>query len=214
MTTATRRGLVAILMALTIAGCGPSEEEKMAAAEAEARAALAARKAAAAAKTADPTATMARAVATSKADVPIDLKYDILSKPLVGEAIEIELALIPTAGGDGMSAAIAASPGLVLGGELNPSFPSAKVGQDMRTRFTAKADKEDGFFITVATTMHAAGIASTRNYAIPILMSVPPPPEPEKSGEDAAAATTGKAPAAKKIVLIRPAIMLDRPSRD
>jgi hypothetical protein len=197
MNTAKWRALIAVLMMFAIAGCGPSEEEKMAAAEAEAKAALAARKAAAAAKTADPTATMARAVATSKADVPIDLKYDILAKPLVGEAIEIELALIPTASGDGMSAAIAASPGLVLGGELNPSFPTAKVGQDMRTRFTAKADKEDVFYITVATTMHAAGIASTRNYAIPILMGAPPPPEPEKPSETAATATES-APAAKK----------------
>jgi len=158
----------------------------MAEAEAQARAALNAKKAAAAAKAADPTATMARAVATSKPDAPIDLKYDILAKPIVGESIEIELALIPTASGDGMSASIAGSAGLTVGGDRTPNFTGIKAGQAVRTRFTVKADKEDVFYVTVATTLHAAGVPSTRTYAIPVLMSMPPAPAPAAADKPAA----------------------------
>jgi hypothetical protein len=198
MTTINWRSLAAHGIALSaivlLAGCGPSDEEKMAEAEAQARVALNARKAAAAAKAADPTATMARAVATSKADVPIDLKYDILAKPLVGEAVEIELALIPTATGDAMSVKIDASAGLILGGTLEANFDGAKAGQAARTTFTAKSDKEDVFYITVATTMHAAGVASTRTYAIPIFVTAPPPPAEEKAAD---AGKSAAKPAAK-----------------
>jgi len=174
---------MAIMAALL--GCGPSQEEKIAAIEAQTRAALNAKKAAAAAKAADPTATMARAVATGKPDAPIDLKYDILAKPIVGEAVEIELAMIPTASGDTMSASIAGSAGLTLEGELLPSFTGVKVGQAVRAHFKAKASKEDVFYITVATTMHAAGVPSTRTYAIPILVSAPvaPPIETAPAAE-------------------------------
>lgn len=193
MRTAKWQSLMALATLLALAGCGPSEEEKMAEAEAQARAALNARKAAAAAKAADPTATMARAVATSKADAPIDLKYDILSKPLVGEAVEIELALIPTASGDTISAQIAASPGLTLDGQLTPVFASIKPGQAVNTRFTVKTDKEDVFYVTVATTMHAAGVPSTRTYAIPVLMSMPSAPEPAAAADPDKAATPAQA---------------------
>jgi hypothetical protein len=190
--------MIALATVLALAGCGPSEEEKIAEAEAQARAALNARKAAAsAAKAADPTATMARAVATSKPDAPIDLKYDILAKPLVGEAVEIELALIPTATGDKMSAAIEASPGLTLSGELAPTFDTAKPGQAVNTRFTVKADKEDVFYVTVAVTMEAAGVPSTRTYAIPVLMSMPPAPEPAAEADKAEKAATAEPPAKK-----------------
>lgn len=188
MTTKPSRCWPVLSLLLLLAGCGPSEEEKLAEAEAQARAALAAKKAAAAAKAADPTATMARAVATSKPEAPIDLKYEILVKPIVGEPVEIELALIPTATGDAMSAVIAASAGLSVSGDLNPNFNDVKVGEAVRTRFFAKADKEDVFYITVATTMHAAGIPNTRTYAIPILMSMPPAPAVEATADKAEAA--------------------------
>jgi hypothetical protein len=192
MRTAKWLNLFVLTALLAVAGCGPSEEEKLAEAEAAAKVAYAAKKAAAAAKAADPTATMARAVATSKADAPIDLKYDILGKPIVGEPVEIELALIPTATGDGMSIVIGASAGLTVSGNLEASFSEANPGQAVRTRFTAKADKEDAFYVTVATTMHAAGVGSTRTYAIPILTSAPPPPAPAESEAAAAAPKADK----------------------
>jgi hypothetical protein len=187
MRTAKWLNLFVLTALLAVAGCGPSEEEKLAEADAAAKAAFNARKAAAAAKAADPTATMARAVATSKPEAPIDLKYDILGKPIVGEPVEIELALIPTNTGDGMSVVIGASAGLTVSGTLEANFSGVTPGQAVRTRFTAKADKEDAFYVTVATTMHAAGVGSTRTYAIPILTSAPPPPAPAE-GEAAAAA--------------------------
>jgi hypothetical protein len=186
MRTVKWLNLFVLTALLAVAGCGPSEEEKLAAADAAAKAAYNAKKAAAAAKAADPTATMARAVATSKPEAPIDLKYDILAKPIVGEPVEIELALIPTATGDGMSVVIGASAGLTVSGTLEASFSGVTPGQAVRTGFTVKADTEDAFYVTVATTMHAAGVGSTRTYAIPILMSTPPPAPAE--GEAAAAA--------------------------
>src|SRR5690349_10310430 len=129
MRTAKWPNLFALMAILAVAGCGPSEEEKLAAADAAAKAAYNAKKAAAAAKAADPTATMARAVATSKPDAPIDLKYDILAKPIIGEPIEIELALIPTATGDAMSVAIGASAGLTVSGTLEANFAEVTPGQ-------------------------------------------------------------------------------------
>ena len=171
------RALTGVLLLTTLlAACGPSEEEQAAAAADAARRAAAAAKANAAKKAAaaDPTANMARAVVVGKSQAVVDLKYEIAAKPLVGEAVEIDLALLPSIAGDSMSLNIApAGTGLTLDGDLAPSTNEVKVGQPWHVNLIAHAAKPEVYYFTVAVDHYSAGIRSTRNFAIPIIVSAP-----------------------------------------
>jgi len=119
----------------------------------------------------DPTATMAHAVTMGSSSVPVDLKYEILSKPLVGSPIEIELAVVPKVGADSMSVAYVASPGLTLSTDSAPAIEAVKAGKIERVKFSAVAHEATVFYVTVTATIYTAGSSSARNFAIPIIVS-------------------------------------------
>jgi hypothetical protein len=83
-----------VLAGLLVTGCGDSAEEEAAAAkQVEKAAADTAARAVTDAQDAEAKkyAHMANAVVTSKSAAPVDLKYDLLAKPDVGQPFEIEL---------------------------------------------------------------------------------------------------------------------------
>lgn len=173
------KSVICVFAALSLGACGPSAEEQAAAVEAQTKAAVKAKMAAAkAAAAADPTANMARAVVTGKSSPIVDLKYDIAAKPIAGQPVEIELVLLPQVPGDKLTLAIAANTGLVLSGDLAPSFDKVTAGQTHRTKFTAVAERADVVFFTVNTTLYSAGVPNNRNFAIPIIIDPPPSETP------------------------------------
>ena len=137
----------------------------------------------------DPTAKMARAVNVGKSTVPIELKYEIASKPIVDQPIEIELAIVPKQGADSMTIGFAASGGLTLSAESAPSIDVVKSGQPHTVKLSAMTDKPEMFYVTVTATLYSAGSSSARTFAIPLIVSQPTPP---------AAADAEKTPAAPK----------------
>lgn len=122
---------------------------------------------------ADPTARMARAVPIGGATAPVNLKYDVLSKPIVGTPVEIELAVMPTQHADSMSVSMAGSPGLTLSLENVPSGGVVKSGHIEKVRFTALADKEAVYYVTVTATLYTAGTSEVRNFALPLIVTQP-----------------------------------------
>lgn len=170
------RNLVACVgAACLVAACGPSEEELKAQADAEAatRAATKARMAQQKAA-ADPLHNMAHAVAIGKTQPVFDLKYDIASKPMVGEPIEIELAFVPMFPGDSFHATIAsASPGLTLEGNLTPTTSDVKAGEAWRIKLIAHAAAPVAYYFNVNADHNASGVRSTRNFSIPLFVAAP-----------------------------------------
>ncbi len=140
----------------------------------------------------DPTAKMARAVTVGNASVPINLKYEILSKPIVGSPVEIEVALIPTFGADSMTVGFVGSPGLTLSADAAQPIETVKAGQVERVKFTAQAQQESVYYVTVTATLYTAGSSSARNFAIPLIMSFPAPAAAETAPPTAAVTSTPK----------------------
>jgi hypothetical protein len=121
----------------------------------------------------DPTAKMARAVPIGGATAPVNLKYDILTRPVVGTPVEIELAVLPTQHADSMSVSMTGSPGLALSMENAPAVGTVNNGHIERVRFTARADKDAVYYITVTATMYTAGSSEVRNFALPVIFAPP-----------------------------------------
>ena len=190
--------VLAMALFVGLNGCGSDKKEQQAQAEAAAAKAAAAKAAAARrAAAADPTAHMARAPALGKSQAVVDLKYFIAKPPLVGEPIEIELAFVPSVEGDSMSAAIASVGQLKLEGELTPNTGKFTAGQLWKIPLVAHAATPDAFYFTVSVDFYLAGVRTTRNFAIPLLVSAPAAePQPEQPAAQAteppAAAATAK----------------------
>lgn len=121
----------------------------------------------------DPTATMARAVPIGGATAPVNIKYEILNKPVVGSPIEIDLAVIPTQVADSITVTYAGSSGLTLSADAAPPIGVVKTGQAERLKISAQAQQDTVFYVTVTATVYIAGTTSVRAFAIPLIVSKP-----------------------------------------
>ena len=86
--------------------------------------------------------------------------------------MDIDLALIPSAGADSMSATLAASPGLSLSTESLPSIDAVKPGEVTRATFSARADKDGVYYATVTVTLYTAGTSAVRTFAVPLIFGI------------------------------------------
>ena len=156
--------LVGSLAVLALSACGSSEEPQVAAPVKPVKREQ---------TPDDPTAKMARAVPVGGATAPVNVKYEILNKPIVGTPIEIDLAVIPSQGADSMTVTYAGSAGLTLSTEAAQPIDVVKSGQVERFKLSAQAQQETVFYVTVTATVYIAGTSSARAFAIPIIVSAP-----------------------------------------
>jgi hypothetical protein len=143
----------------------------------------------------DPTAKMGRAVTVGKSTVPIEVKYEMASKPIVNEPVEIELALISSTGADSVGIALAGTPGLTVSADTLPPVDNLKPSTPEHVKFTAMASEESVHYVTVTATLYTAGTSSPRTFAVPIIFSKPASAEPAATET---APTTSEAASAQK----------------
>jgi len=143
----------------------------------------------------DPTTKMARAVATAGASAPIDVRYEIPTKPLANQPIEMDLAVLVSTGADSLTLAFEPSPGLTVISEPPPQVENVQPGAPVMAKLAVSAEQPDVFYVKVVATIHSGGVPTTRNYAIPLIFSEPPPAsEPAPEASEPSAQTTAEAP--------------------
>jgi hypothetical protein len=177
--TCLRAIVISFVAAMAVAGCGSADEPVTVAVKPIKREQA----------PEDPTAKMARAVTIGKSNVAVNLKYDILNKPIVGAPVEIELAVIPTFGADSIDITFVGSDGLTVSADSAPSIDQVKAAQVERVKLSVQAAQATVYYVTVTATVYTAGTSSVRNFAIPIIMSAPVvAAEPTVTTESAATA--------------------------
>ncbi len=117
----------------------------------------------------DPTDKMARAVGNGKPGAAVDIKYEFASRPEVGKAVELSIALIPSAGVDSMNATIGGMDGITLAGSLSASFSTVKAGEPYRHSVSVLANRNGVFYITVSVDTQIGGATLGRTFAIPFV---------------------------------------------
>jgi hypothetical protein len=119
-----------------------------------------------------PTQDMVSAVSAGKGGPPVELKFELREAPKAGEALEIDVAVLPDApaisrlsgqftGGDGID--------LVEGGDL---VAVDKPSQGAVIRHLVRVlPKEDGIFtLNAAVTVDLADDSVTRTFTIPVIV--------------------------------------------
>jgi hypothetical protein len=155
-----------VLAALVaIAGCGSEPEPEQAAAAPAQPAPQPAQPA-----KDDPVARMARAVGSGKTGAAVELRYDMLAKPEVGRATQVEIALIPNVGVESLTATISGMDGVSVTGELQVSFSPVEQGKPYTHTFSLLPDRAGVYYLTVSVNSQMGGSSLGRTFSIPLVV--------------------------------------------
>ena len=122
-----------------------------------------------AATQADPTEKMGRAVGSGKPGAAVDIKYEFASRPEPGKPVQLDVALIPSAGVDSMTARFSGMEGITLAGGLTAEYASVQPRQPYKHSVSVLADKAGVFYITVSVDTVIGGATLGRTFAIPFV---------------------------------------------
>ena len=150
---------------------------------------------AAAAAPADP--RMADAVATGKTSAPVDLQYDLLAKPDVGQPFEIELAFVPRLAADTLEVEVSAIPGLTLVNGGGAKFEPVVAGERYTAKVLVNADAAGIYYVNVVARMLTKVQTEARTFSIPVVVGNAPAAQKAAPAQDATGQAIQSMPAAE-----------------
>lgn len=191
----TRHGarvlLLALLAGAVAAGCSGGKDDAAAEQTGKARTDATAADAAAGGPATPPAGAsekqsrLAQAVADGKTTAPVDMKYDVLSKPAVGQPFEVELAFEPRLPADTLDVEVTEAPGLVLVGEKTARFAPVESGQTYTARVLVQGDSPGLFYIGVVARMSTQVQTESRAFALPLVIGEVQPAQKPEPARDA-----------------------------
>jgi hypothetical protein len=140
---------------------------------------------------------MATAVATGKTSAPVDLQYDLLSKPDVGQPFEIELVFLPRLAADTLEAEISAIPGLTLVSGGGAKFEPVVAGERYTAKVLVNADAAGIYYVNVVARMITKVQTDARAFSIPVVVGTAPAAEKAAPAQDATGQAIQSMPAAE-----------------
>jgi hypothetical protein len=165
---------VIIALASAVAACGEKSEEAASTKAPAAREPSVETTGPQAAATAAKEARLANAVVTGKSSAAVDLKYDFLAKPDVGQAFELELVFQPRAAADALEVEVSGMQGLtvVSGGTMR--FENVRPGESQSGKVLAQAAAQGLYYIGVAARMVSKVQTEVRMFSIPVVVGTMP----------------------------------------
>jgi hypothetical protein len=184
-TTGFRRlalaALVTLLAGALVTACGGGNDEAAAVAKAEKAKADKVAAATPPASVDEKHARLASAVVDSKTTAPVDMKYDVLAKPALGQPFEVELTFNTRLPADKLETEITEAPGLTIVGETTAAFSPVEGGQSYVTKVLVKGDNPGLYYIGVTAKMSTKVQTEIRAFAIPIVIGDPPSAQKQKA---------------------------------
>jgi len=113
---------------------------------------------------------LANAVPTGKTAAPVDLKYDVLAKPQVGQPFEIELALLPRLAADALEVEVTGIPGLVIVSGGVAKFEGVSSGDRHVARVLVQADAAGIYYANVVARMITQSRSEARTFSVPVVV--------------------------------------------
>lgn len=185
----------AVLLAGTlVSACGGNKDEA-ASAENERAQGSTATEAAPPAGVDEKQARLAAAVVDSKTSAPVDMKYDVLTKPELGQPFEVELTFQTRLPAEKLETAITEAPGLTLVGETVAAFAPVEGGQSYVTKVLVQGNDPGLFYIGVTAKMSTSVQTEVRAFAIPIVIGDAPAAQKTAPPTDASGQAVKSIPA-------------------
>lgn len=194
-----RAAAIAVLAASLLAGCGADKQPESAAVGGTPEPAQVEPAASAPppADVADEKSRMATAVTVGKTSAPVDMKYDLPSKPGVAMPFEVELVFDTRMAANTLEVEISEAPGLVVVSEKTIKFEPVEGGQSYTTKLLVKGDNPGLYYIGVVAKMSTSVQTESRAFAIPVVIGEPLAAEKPAPAMDAAGQAIESMPAAE-----------------
>jgi len=185
--------LVVVIVGLALTACGRKSEEKVADTASKGAASTAAPDAEPAAAPIKPSVEeglkhYATAVDSGKSSAPVDLKYDVLAKPEVGQPFEVELAFVPRIQADTIEAEISGMQDLVIVGDATIRFDAVEAGEAYRAKLSVRADAPGLYYLGVSARVITPVQTEARAFSVPLVVgqaaaAEKPAPEVDATGQ-------------------------------
>jgi hypothetical protein len=120
------------------------------------------------------TAEMVEAVVQSKSQAPINLKFDLLQRPVGGQPLEIAIALLPQIAARSATVSVTGSDGLKLDpGEDQFEFPAVEAAQVYRHSIKVTPTADGLYLLTLSVSLQHDQVSDSRVFSVPILVANP-----------------------------------------
>jgi hypothetical protein len=114
---------------------------------------------------------MVSAVGGSKGGAGIDLKFDLRGAPVVGEAVDIDIALIPLYELNQVYATFEATDGLeITKGDKTPQIEHPAVGMPITHTVTIVPRRDGVLYLSAVVLSDSASESVTRAFSIPVIV--------------------------------------------
>lgn len=182
------RALAVVSLSALLVACGGGEEQQAAAPAKKSVDKPAAAAAKASVPVDGPDSLKANAVVTGKTSAPVDLKFDVLSKPDPGQEFQIELVFLPRAPADSLEVEITSIPGITLVSGGTARFENVTAGERYPAPVVARADGAGLFYFGVSARMVSKVQSEARTFSVPVVVGAvaaaeKPTPAVDASGE-------------------------------
>jgi hypothetical protein len=133
------------------------------------------------------TAGMVEAVVQGKSQAPVNLKFDLLQRPVAGQPLEVAIALLPQIAARSATVSVTGSDGLKLDpGEDQFEFPGIEAAKVYRHSIKVTPAADGLSLLTVSVTLQHDQTSDSSVFAVPILVENAPaagaPASPAPSG--------------------------------
>jgi hypothetical protein len=115
------------------------------------------------------TADMVEAVVQGKAQAPIELKFDLLERPVQGQPFEVAIALLPQTAARSVTVAVTGSDGL----KIDPGdfeFPAIEAAQVYRHSIKVTPTTEGFYLLTLSVSLLHDQTSDSHVFSVPILV--------------------------------------------
>jgi hypothetical protein len=188
-------GAVTLLAIALVTGCGGGKDEQAAAAKGEKAKADKTAPAAPPANADEKHARLAAAVVDSKTTAPVDMQYDLLAKPELGQPFEVEMTFSARLPADKLEVEITEAPGLTIVGAKTAAFAPIEGGQSYSSKVLVQGDNPGLYYIGVIAKMSTRVQAESRAFAIPVVIGDPPSAQKPAPAKDATGQAVQSMPA-------------------
>ncbi len=121
------------------------------------------------------TAGMTVAVGIGKATLPLELKFELAGRPKAGQALDINLAVLPQIPADGATIEVSASDGLEVAKEQSEiSLPALDEGGVYRETLSVTPSKDGILLVGLNLKLKHDDIEESKVYSVPIIVGEPP----------------------------------------
>jgi hypothetical protein len=135
------------------------------------------------------TAGMVEAVAQGKAQGAVDLKFDLLERPVQGQPLEIEIALLPQTAAESATVAVTSSDGLKVDpGEEQFEIAAVEAARVYRHSIKLTPTTEGLCLLTLSVSLQHEQTSDSRVFSVPILVGKAADAGAASAGEPAASA--------------------------